>query len=276
VNPWDPDLYRGSAGYYADGRMPYPAGIATALRDALGLDGRGRLLDVGCGPGPVTRLLAPMFEAAVGVDPDPDMLAEAARRTDEARVTWHRARGEELPDGLGVFRVVTFAQSFHWMDRALVARNVRAMIEPGGAWVHVGATTHQGVEGADPLPRPRVPHAAIRTLIGGYLGPPRRRAPQDPEDVVMRAAGYRGPRRLTVAGDEIMIRTSDQVVAAVFSLSFATPHLFGEHRHAFESDLRRLLLDASPEGLFAERTREVELVVWTPRPTSGRRGPFDG
>ncbi|GIJ49836.1 methyltransferase [Virgisporangium aliadipatigenens] len=260
---WEPDLYRGTAAYYADGRMPYPAAIATALRDLVGLDGRGRLLDVGCGPGPVTRLLAPMFEAAVGVDPDPEMLAEAARRTGDARVTWHRARAEELPDGLGVFRMVTFAQSFHWMDRLLVARNVRSMIEPGGVWVHVGATTHQGVEGDDPLPRPRVPHAAIRALIAEYLGPPRQRPPLGPEEEVMRAAGYGGPRRLTVGGDEIMIRTSDQVVAAVHSLSFATPHLFGERRHEFESDLRRLLLAASPEGLFAERTRDVELVVWT-------------
>jgi len=36
--------------------------------------GHGRLLDVGCGPGSLTLLLAPLFDQAVGLDPDPDML----------------------------------------------------------------------------------------------------------------------------------------------------------------------------------------------------------
>ena len=33
--------------------------------------------------------------------------------------------------------MVTFAASFHWMDRPLVARTVRSMLNPGGILVHV-------------------------------------------------------------------------------------------------------------------------------------------
>jgi hypothetical protein len=47
---WDETLYAGSARYYAAGRMAYPAALGDGLRDELGLDGSGRLLDVGCGP----------------------------------------------------------------------------------------------------------------------------------------------------------------------------------------------------------------------------------
>src|SRR3954454_2457745 len=83
---WDPTLYAGSAAYYADGRVPYPAAVADALAADLGLDGTGRLLDVGCGPGSLTLLLAGRFAAAVGVDADADMLAEAARRAEAAGV----------------------------------------------------------------------------------------------------------------------------------------------------------------------------------------------
>src|SRR4051794_7583298 len=113
--------------------MPYPPELALALKTEIGLDGTGRLLDVGCGPGPLTTLLAPLFAATVGVDADPGML-EIARASDP-RITWRQLRGEELPAGLGTFRVVTFAQSFHWMDRAVVATRVRGMLEPGGVWV---------------------------------------------------------------------------------------------------------------------------------------------
>ncbi|MFY1618291.1 hypothetical protein [Micromonospora sp. WMMD736] len=48
---WDETLYAGSARHYSIGRWPYPPAIAEAVGTALDLDGTGRLLDVGCGPG---------------------------------------------------------------------------------------------------------------------------------------------------------------------------------------------------------------------------------
>lgn len=80
----------------------------------------------------------------------------------------------------------------------------------------------------------------------------------------MRAAGYRGPVRLQVGGGDVRDRTENEVLASVFSLSSAAPHLFGDRLGQFERDLRDLLLRASPSGRFAERTREVELVIWRP------------
>ena len=75
-------------------------------------------------------------------------------------------------------------------------------------------------------------------------------------------AGFAGPRRVTVAG-HIHERSEDDVVASVFSLSWAAPHLFGERLGEFETALRRLLRRASPDGKFAERAREIVLVIWT-------------
>jgi SAM-dependent methyltransferase len=269
---WDETLYRGSAAHYRVGRMAYPQGVAEALRDALRLDGRGRLLDVGCGPGSLTLLLAPLFRSAVGVDADGEMVREATREAARAgvgNVEWRRMRAEELPGGLGAFDVVTFAQSFHWMDQPAVARAVRPMLAPGGVWVHVGATTHQGVDGDDPLPRPRPPWAAISGLVERYLGTTRRAGQgtlpdgtRSGEEDVMRAAGYDGPQRIEVTRGEIATRSTDELVSAVFSLSGSAPHLFGDRREDFERDLRDLLRATSASGLFDERLREIELVLW--------------
>ncbi|MGN9908436.1 class I SAM-dependent methyltransferase [Phytohabitans sp. LJ34] len=263
-------LYTGSARYYAAGRLPYPARIAEVLRDGLGLDGRGRLLDVGCGPGTVTLLLAPLFAGAVGVDADPGMIAEA-RRSGADGVEWRQLRAEELPAGLGTFRVATFAQSFHWMDRPLVARRVRGMLDPGGAWVHVDTKTHFSAPGDGPLPHPEPPREAIDALVKRYLGPVRRAGtgllPQGTpsgEAEVMRAAGYTGPEVLPVGGGAVHVRSVDEVVASVFSLSWSAPHLFGERVAEFERDLRALLRSASPPGRFAERSHDVSLIVWRP------------
>lgn len=266
---WDELLFAGTAAHYPVGRMPYPPGLAGALQAELGLDGRGRLLDVGCGPGSLTLLLSPLFEAAVGVDADAGMVAEAARR--DAGIDWRQLRGEDLPAGLGLFRVVSFAQSFHWMDQPLVARTVRGMIEPGGAWVHVASDTHRGVPGTDPLPRPGPPWDEIEALVKAYLGPVRRAGrgwlpagTRRGEEDVMRAAGYSGPVRLPAGGGEVVERSVDDVVAAVFSLSSSAPHLFGDRREGFEADLRQLLGDAADGGRFAERRQSTEAVIWRP------------
>jgi len=40
--------------------------------------------------------------------------------------------------------------------------------------------------------------------------------------------------------------------------------MFGAHQERFEGDLRGLLHDASPNGLFAERTRDIALDIWRP------------
>ena len=173
---WDETLYRGSARYYERGRLAYPPQLADTLAAVLALDGRGRLIDVGCGPGIIALRLAHLFEEVVGLDADAEMLAEAERRAAElgvGNVRWVRALAEDLPAGLGTFRVATFAQSFHWMDRDRVAAAVFAMLEPGGAFVQV-STSMDGAADADPLPQPRPPREAIAALVTRYLGPVRR------------------------------------------------------------------------------------------------------
>ncbi|MFG1606267.1 class I SAM-dependent methyltransferase [Actinoplanes sp. NPDC049265] len=245
-------LYQGAAEHYVRGRRDYPAFLGEAIRDALGLDGTGRLLDVGCGPGKLTTLLAPHFAEAVGVDADPGMIEVAA--ANHPRISWHRVNAEDLPAGLGTFRCVTFAQSFHWMDQPLVAARVRDMIEPGGRWVHVAAQTHRGHESDVPWDR-------VEDLVEGYAGDTiQPGASKSGEEDVMRAAGYHGPERIVLPWGEEVSRSVDEVVSAVFSLSWAAPHLFGDDLPAFERDLRDLL----GSGPYTERMYEIETVIWWP------------
>jgi SAM-dependent methyltransferase len=242
------------------------------LAEHLGLDGRGRHIAVGCGPGSVTFPIAHLFEEAVGLDPDPGMVEEATRRAAGLGVTntrWVCARAEDLPMGLGTFRVATFAQSFHWMERDKVAAIIIEMLEPGGAFALVFDTQH-GVAGAtDALPYPSAPRDAIRELVAQYLGPVRRAGqgylpqgtPGD-EDTILRRAGFEPPERFRAEDGHVAIRSMDEVVASVFAMSYSAPHLYGDRVSAFESDLRALLLRTSPEGLFGERAGDTEVVTW--------------
>ena len=268
---WDETLYLGSAPHYVRGRPPYTPGLAAEMARVLALNGRGRVLDVGRGPGGVTLPLAPYFSAAVGVDPDPGMLAEGARRAlgaGIATIHWVNARAEKLPTGLGVFRVATFAQSFHWMDRERVAAVMLSLLEPGGAFVHIG-DVKENRAAPDRLPHPPPPYVAIQVLIQGYLGPiPRagqgvlRFGSPDGEALVLRGTGFGGPEYVRLPASTVRERSVDDLVAWVYSLSGSAPHLFGARLPRFASELRRLLGEASPAGVFAELPADTELFVW--------------
>lgn len=274
---WDPSLYAGSAAYYAEGRVPYPGELADALVLELGFDGRGRLLDVGCGPGSLTLVLAPRFEQVIGLDADPQMLAEGQRRADAAQIAnvgWVHRRAEDLSPDLGLFQVATLAQSFHWMNRERVAGLVRGMLTADGALVHVHATTHQGVDGETPLAHSKPPRREIDALVRQFLGTQRRAGQGHRNEVVAsesdrgryeaqiyRAAGFTRPTRIEVPG-KIVMRTTDQVVASVFSLSYAAPHLFGDRAARFEQELRALLVAVSPDNVFSEQMREIAVDIW--------------
>jgi hypothetical protein len=85
----------------------------------------------------------------------------------------------------------------------------------------------------------------------------------DREHEVWRAVGFRGPQPIEIPG-AVVERTSDQIVASIFSLSSSTPHMFGEHGEAFEADLRQLLHDANPADLFSEQMRAIAADIWRP------------
>jgi SAM-dependent methyltransferase len=268
---WDATLSKGSARYYERGRLPYPSGLAEALASALQLDGRGRLIDAGCGPGTIGIRLAQFFEEVVGVDADPDMLVEAERQAEELGIVnarWVHALAEDLPAGQGVFRVATFAQSFHWMDRDRVAAAVHAMLEPGGAFVQVSTSADIAFD-TDRLPYAPPPRQEIRELVARYLGPVRRAGhglllygTPDGEAAVLSRAGFEDVELVPVPSRELVVRTIDDLVATQYSTSSTAPHLFGDRLPQFEAELRALLAAASASGRFAERTGDTELRIW--------------
>ena len=288
---WDESLFAGSAPYYVRGRLPYALGVPEALASALALDGRGRLIDVGCGPGIIALLLAHLFEQVVGINPDAGMLEEAARRAAEQQATnvrWVRMRAEELPAGLGTFRVATFSRSFHWMDRDRVAGLIRDMLEPGGAFVLV-SERHAVVEGGRPapdedgvaLPHPAPPFAELNALVRGYLGPKRRAgqsvrttSPGD-EEAVLARAGFEAPESIWVTGGEIVERDADDVLAHYYSRSSSAPHLFGDRLRAVRREARAILASAATDGCSPSGRRIRSCgsgVEPNPRPLPWREG----
>ena len=270
---WDETVFEGTAAHYRQGRKPYAPALADALAQHLCLDGPGRLLDVGCGPGTAALHFAHLFESVVGLDTDRGMLAEAQRAAMDQRITnasWVQMRAEDLPGSLGTFRVISFAQSFHWMDRPRVASAVRQMLDAHGAVVQVDLW-HTDPLGLPRGPYPPIPEVGIDALRRRWLGPDRRagqgfrNTSPDGEDAVFQAAGFTPEELVVVPDDRVLERSAEDVVAWVLSTSSTAPHLFGDRLDDFIRDLRSLLLDVSPEGRFSLALSENRLRIRRPR-----------
>jgi SAM-dependent methyltransferase len=267
---YDPTIYEGAAAHYRSGRPPYSPQLEAVLAEELELDGSGRLLDGGCGPGILTVRLAHLFEQAVGLDPDAAMLDEGRRAAAErgsSNITWVRARAEELPEAVpGPYRLVTFGSSFHWTDEGRVAEAVYDMLEPVGALALIVHTVEGRPAPTSPGPPP-IPHAEIEALVEKYLGSTRRvgqgiapvRAHRF-EDVLVRTR-FGAPQSIFAPGIPDLIRDSESVLSGYFSFSTSAPHLFGDRVGEFAAEVRELLAARSPEGVFWDWPGDTEVIL---------------
>jgi SAM-dependent methyltransferase len=271
---FDPQAFEGTAEYYAAGRPPYSAELAETMARELSLDGTGQLLDVGCGPGVLVLPLAPLFDRVTALDPEPGMLRAGQRRCERAgiaAVRWVRGVAEDIAAlAPGPWRAVTFGQSFHRVRRLEVAEAVYDLLVPGGSLALISHNADDGRPRPASPGYPEVPRAAVRTLILDYLGDGTRRylatwdegQPERFADTLSRTR-FGGSRTVYAPGRPDLISDIDTVVANCFSLSYAAPRWFGERRADFESDLRHLLREHSPDGLFWDWPGDTELVLAT-------------
>src|ERR1700754_1811671 len=97
--------FRVSAGVYDLWVGRYSAALAAELVAFAGVEPGMRALDVGCGPGALTKVLASRLGAAavIGVEPSPQFAAAARQRLPGVDV--REASAESLPFDDGCFDV---------------------------------------------------------------------------------------------------------------------------------------------------------------------------
>jgi ubiquinone/menaquinone biosynthesis C-methylase UbiE len=131
------ETYRGNpAANYEHYFVPaIAAPLAHDLVELAALRPGERVVDVACGTGVVTRLVAERVgDAAVaGVDIDPGMLEVARSAAPDTAIEWHEASADALPLGDATFDVGLCQMGLQFFpDRLGALRELRRVVSPGG------------------------------------------------------------------------------------------------------------------------------------------------
>lgn len=210
------------AEFYQRYRRGYPVEVFDKLVAEFGLSIEDTALDLGCGTGQLTRPLAARTRSVIGMDPEPDMLAQARKAASGlTNVNWLVGADSDVPalrtllgpDSLGV---VTIGQALHWMDHATLFPALRSLLRPGGGiavltngapmWLHESSWSK-----------------ALREYLSDWLGQPLARTcgsgqgEQDRYRASLEAAGFATGSDVVEYEDEIDL---EFVIGAVYS---ATP-----------------------------------------------------
>jgi SAM-dependent methyltransferase len=247
-------LFTGTAWHYARYRPGYPKPFFDSIVAQFRLDGTGRLLDLGCGTGQLTLPLAEHVAEAVGMDPEPQMLTEAAKQARAVgitNVTWAQGGSEDLPGNAGRFNLVTMGRSFHWMDRQQVLTALESIVDGGGGLVIANDSC---------LIRPTTPwQRAIEDLQNHFLPPEMLRdnatpgTAAEPHEAIPARSPFRDLHHATYEFDRPW--TIAHVIGYLYSTSVPLHRLLGERRTAFEQAITDTLLAIDPNGVFIEPVR---------------------
>jgi predicted RNA methylase len=253
-------LFRGTAAYYGRYRVPYPREVFDWIANEYQLDGRGRLLDGGCGTGQVALSLSYLFDEVIALDPDREMLRACERAAHERGATNIRflnSRTEDVTHEVAPLRLATFGASFHWMDRVFVADRLYNLMEPMGGIVAISPSSF--LTGREPW------QEVVIQTIKDWLGQERRAgagifksAPLHQECLAQ--TPFTNSKLIDFHTTHVW--TIDNFIGFLYSTSFASRAVLGDLQEPFEDDLRSRLSRISDTDRFVE---EIEFSIVSAR-----------
>lgn len=251
--------FRTAAAHYLSGRAPYSPHLIRRVAELAGLRPDHRVLDLGCGPGPLAVGFAPYAAEVLGVDPEPEMLRAARASGAPANVRFVQGSSADLGPDLGRFHLVTMGRSFHWMDRADTLRQLDGIVEPGGAIALFNVSRLDIPE--------NLPHRDYTAVLRRYAEDDQqwlhRQAPEwVRHEAMLLGSAFSQLERIGVV--ERLQVTVEQLIDRALSLSSTSRARLGDQADAMVAELRATLARSAPDGVLPEVVESSALLAWRP------------
>ncbi len=127
------DRFSGFADTYDDVRPQPPHVMVDMLTQMAGAAEPALVVDLGSGTGLSTRIWAGRAREVIGIEPNADMRAEAAKHTPAHMPGIRYMEGTSTQTGLlgGCAEVATAVQALHWMEPEGTLAEVARILRPG-------------------------------------------------------------------------------------------------------------------------------------------------
>jgi len=247
------ELFKGNAWYYSRYRPTYPSYLFRFLINKFSLDGKGNMLDIGCGTGEMAFRLYDWFEEIVGIDTENEMLIEAKKIKKTARIQnvdfFHGDINKFISEvNFPNIKLVTMAKSFHWMNRKEVLDVLYDLITPGG-----------GVAIIDNyIPNKKLMdwENKVNEVVSKWYGNERKAGNTTYSHPKQSHASIIDKSRFLLEEYNLpsykYFWTVDSILGNLYSTSYGAKRFLGEDINAFEKELRMELLKINDSGIFEE------------------------
>ena len=249
------DAFAGTSAYYVRYRIPYPERLLNDLIRRSAVTGKGRLLDLACGPGRVALDLASSFHEVRAIDLEPKMI-EAGRHEAERRrirnILWQTGRAEDFEPPPGSFSLITIGDAFHRLDQRLVAERALHCLEAGCCVAILGSHSIFSEREAWQRISVDVVRRWTKRPSKDAAGSDPRGSAEGPDlhERVMREAGF-----IDVASHvfvEPQEWTIDSILGFLYSTSVSSKAVLGGSAQQFEAELTAAMLAHDPAGTYQE------------------------
>lgn len=255
---YSPDLFRGTAEFYARFRPRYPAVLLDAIRTAVKLDKAGAMLDLACGTGEVALAFADSVEDIWAIDLEAEMVSMARQKASVRgieRVHWLVGRAEDAEVPQDHFGLIATGRAFHRLNKSLIAQRCLGWLRNGGYFVDLGADSSGLFKPTEPwiaaatevyeqwLSRAAKSSAEVRSATPAD-------APKATTQTVLSDAGF-----VDVAKYEFLVHRVwevDQFIGYLCSTSYSSMQFWGGAWDGYVQQLRETLAGFTVEGCLTE------------------------
>lgn len=132
-------------------------------------------VDVGCGSGQGTTILAQYFTKVIGMDISPAQLEKAQSSNHCPNVSYRQSPAEDLPFESGTVDLITAMTAAHWFDRPRFFKEADRVLKPGGCLALLSSSLDMELEYGDVSDKLKDIckefYAALIPFRNPYLGP---------------------------------------------------------------------------------------------------------
>jgi cyclopropane fatty-acyl-phospholipid synthase-like methyltransferase len=249
-------LFDGAAYYYLKYRGQYSEQLIQTLAKKCNLDGKGRLLDLGCGTGKLTFPMAKYFQETIGLDVSTDMLQSAQSQCellDIENMEWVNMPSESVDAKLGTFRMITSGDAFHWMDRERVLKLSYDRLESGGALALVGQGHMLGDRSLD------WQQSVQRVIDNWFPNAGQRKIGVRHEQLLAQSSFH------SLISDQIhSVRHRDipSIIGYLYSTSACRKEFLGKDAPNFEKEMYDQLKSLNSSGIFTEPVTDYYIIAF--------------